>query len=460
MPHITLRLLWYSLLGILFFQQFFVSAQEIASSFPPQPGKTSLQSRSLGVVLAELERKFAVHFSFDSELIQEKVISPDITLSNNLEEALKQLLAPHRLQYRKVADKYYAIFPESSRKEPKEVGKTTEKTSSQGVNNDLSIPQTTSQGVSPPVQVSGRVTDGINAQGLPGVTVVLKGTSTGTATDGNGNYTLTVPDGNGTLVFSFIGYTTQEVAIRNQSTINVSILPDTKSLDEVVVVGYGTQRKKDITGAVASVPVERLRDQPIPNVEQAIKGQVAGVQVTQNSGSPSGGVNIKIRGTSSITAGNEPLFVIDGFPVTAGDRGQGNVANGNPLNNINPNDIESIDILKDASATAIYGSRGSNGVVIITTKSGKSGKARISLDAYTGIQTITKKIDVLNAEEMAELHIDSRNNGWLQSGGNPATPNEQRGRFTVSPFWFDPQQWQPTDYQDEIFPGGPSRIIT
>lgn len=291
---------------------------------------------------------------------------------------------------------------------------------------------------------------------LPGVSVLLKNTTIGTSTNNNGEYSLNIPDenANGILVFSFTGYQNREIPVNKQNRIDVVLAPDQQSLNSVVVVGYGSQRRKDITGAVGSVSPDRFKDQPITNAEQALKGQVAGVQVSQNSGSPSGGVSVKIRGTGSITAGSEPLYVIDGFPVSAGDRGQTNLASGNPLNSINPNDIESIDILKDASATAIYGSRGSNGVVIITTKSGKSGKGKITLDAYTGLQKVTKELDMLDADEFAELHIESRNNAWIQSGGDPATSNAQRGRFIVLPFWTDPSQWKPTNWQDVIFKRG------
>ena len=300
--------------------------------------------------------------------------------------------------------------------------------------------------------IRGSVVNG-KEEALSGVSITVKGTTTGTTSDNEGSYSINAPE-NSTLVFSFVGFSTIEITTGNRTTINVVLQDEDKTLGDVVVVGYGTQRKKDITGAIASVPTERFKDQPVSNVEQALKGQVAGVQVSQNSGSPSAGVNIKIRGTSSITAGNEPLFVIDGFPISAGDRGQGTIANGNPLNTINPNDIESIDILKDASATAIYGSRGSNGVVIITTKSGKAGKPKITLDAFTGFQQLAKKVDVLDAKEMAELHIESRNNGWIQSGGNVATPNAGRGRFTITPFWFDETKWNATDWQEEIFRPG------
>jgi TonB-linked SusC/RagA family outer membrane protein len=164
---------------------------------------------------------------------------------------------------------------------------------------------------------------------------------------------------------------------------------------------------------------------------------------------------VRIRGSSSITAGNDPLYVIDGFPVSGGVRGtEALPVSSNPLNSINPADIESIDILKDASATAIYGSRGANGVVIVTTKSGKAGKGKITFDTYAGLQNITKKIDVLNAEEFVAYHIESRNNGWLQSGGNPATPNANRGTYAVAPIYFDPSKWTNTDWQDEIFRTG------
>lgn len=302
--------------------------------------------------------------------------------------------------------------------------------------------------------IIGKVVDE-NGVPLIGVSVKLKGSISGTSTNNDGNFTINTPDEGGTLVFTYIGFAQQEVTTNGRTLINITLKEQSTDLNQVVVVGYGTQLKKDITGSIASISENQIKDLPITNFEQALKGQVAGVQVFQNSGSPSSGVTVKIRGNSSITAGNEPLYVIDGFPITGGSQGQGAVPNsGNPLNNINPSDIESIDILKDASATAIYGSRGANGVVIITTKSGKAGQSTLTFTSTTSFQSVSKKLDVLSAEEFAEYHIESRNNGWLQNKGNPATPNASRGKFAVAPLYFNPSQWVVTDWQNEVLRNG------
>lgn len=243
------------------------------------------------------------------------------------------------------------------------------------------------------IAIMGKVTDN-KGESLPGVNVLLEGSNSGTTTNAEGDYRATVQSGKAVLIFTFVGYVTQRVTVGNKQTINVTLAADQKVLDEVVVVGYGTQKKKDLTGAIASIPVKDLDKVPITRVDQMIQGRVSGVQVTQTNAAPGGNVSIRIRGTNSINSGNEPLFVIDGFPG-AGD-----------LNTINPSDIESIEILKDASSTAIYGSRGANGVVLITTKKGKAGKTSINFEIYTGIQQATKKYDMMNAREFA-TYLDS-----------------------------------------------------
>jgi TonB-linked SusC/RagA family outer membrane protein len=288
---------------------------------------------------------------------------------------------------------------------------------------------------------------------LPGATVVEQGTENGVVTDSDGYFRM-IANSNSDLIVNFIGYTPQSFSATTEE-VTIKLIADSDILEEVVVIGYGTQRKQDVTGSVASISADRIGDLPVPNFEQALKGQAAGVQVIQNTGSPSSGTTIRIRGSGSITAGNDPLYVVDGFPISGGSGGQGGIpGGGNPLNTINLNDIESIDILKDASATAIYGSRGANGVVIITTKSGKVGKSTLSFDAYTSWQSPTKKLDVLSPQEFAEYHIESRENGWLRSGGDPNTPNENRGRFRVPEMYLNPSQWQETDWQDEVLRTG------
>ncbi|NLR93908.1 SusC/RagA family TonB-linked outer membrane protein [Flammeovirga agarivorans] len=240
---------------------------------------------------------------------------------------------------------------------------------------------------------------------MPGVNVIVTGTTTGTTTNFEGKFSLNVPESAETLTFSYIGYFDQSIAIGNTSNFSISMKVDAEQLEEVVIVGYGQMEKKDVTGAMSSVKSEDFNQGVLTSPDQLIQGKIAGVQMTPSSGEPGAGVNIRVRGGTSLTASNEPLYVIDGFPIdnTASDPGTAGVysasASKNPLASINPADIESFDILKDASATAIYGARGANGVIIITTKKGKEGQAKVNYDAYVGISNIAKKLDVLTASE-------------------------------------------------------------
>ena len=241
---------------------------------------------------------------------------------------------------------------------------------------------------------------------LPGVSVVVKGTQTGTSANENGAFTLNTTDENVLLVFSYVGYITQEVVISSRTNIDVTLATDNRSLDELVVVGYGTVKKSDLTGSVSTISKKDFNQGAITSVDQLMAGKAAGVQVVQNSGEPGAGISVNIRGVGSISAGNSPLYVIDGLPIdnqaavsASGTSFTGMPTPRNPLNSINPNDIASIEILKDASATAIYGSRGANGVVLITTKGGTSGKMTVNYNAYVGVQNVSNKIRMLNAGE-------------------------------------------------------------
>ncbi|HEY0742992.1 MAG TPA: TonB-dependent receptor [Chryseosolibacter sp.] len=247
------------------------------------------------------------------------------------------------------------------------------------------------------IAVSGTVTDEAKLP-LPGVNILIKGTTNGTTSDADGKFTLSVPDKTSVLVFTFIGYQPQEVTVGDQTQINVTMASDVRSLQEVVVVGYGEVKKSDLTGSVASIKSEDINAYPTTNLMQSMAGRATGVQVSQNTGAPGAALSVRIRGTNSVQGDNEPLYVVDGFPY-----------NGNPtlLNNA---DIESIEILKDASATAIYGSRGANGVVLITTKRGKAGKTSVEYDGYYGWQSIRKKIDMMNAREYAEFYNEQAAN--------------------------------------------------
>ncbi|HEY5749648.1 MAG TPA: TonB-dependent receptor [Chryseolinea sp.] len=251
--------------------------------------------------------------------------------------------------------------------------------------------------------ITGKVTDAETGDPLPGVNVVIKGSSVGTTADSDGKFSLAVPGNEAVLVFSFIGFQTIEMPVGNQTVINPALGPDMKALEEVVVVGYGTQRKVDLTGAVGSLRASDIDigSKPITSPDQLLAGRVAGVQITNRSGDPGAPIDVRIRGVG--TAGvNSPLWVIDGVPIVQTSNITVNTSStteSNPLAGINPSDIESIDVLKDASAAAIYGSRAANGVIIVTTKRGKDGKATLTYDGYTGAGTPWKKLDVLNTNQ-------------------------------------------------------------
>ncbi|MCQ6958699.1 SusC/RagA family TonB-linked outer membrane protein [Mucilaginibacter aquariorum] len=254
------------------------------------------------------------------------------------------------------------------------------------------------------IQITGVVTDE-NNQPLPGVNVRVKNTTVGTSTDANGKYTISAEPGS-TLVYSFIGYLTFEAPVTTAATINVKLKPQANMLNEVVAIGYQSIRKSDVTGAISSVKASEL-NLSAPTLGQALAGKVAGVQVSQTNGAPYQSTKIRVRGVGSFNANSDPLYVIDGYPA------------GNDIF-INPNDIESVDILKDAASAAIYGSRASGGVVIITTKKGKEGKGRFEYDVQTGVNQLAKKVKLLDADGFAQLVIDGRNNSyhdlWVNKG--------------------------------------------
>lgn len=272
--------------------------------------------------------------------------------------------------------------------------------------------------------VTGNVKASDDETGLPGARIMIKGTTEGTTTDEDGNFSLSVP-ADAVLMVSSIGYASQEISVGNQTVINIVLAADVLSLQEVVVIGYGTQDRKDLTGSISSVTAAQIEKVPVNTIDQAIQGRSPGVLVTNNDGSPGGSVSIKIRGTGSF-GDNSPLYVVDGYPISGG------------LNNINPNDIATMDILKDASATAIYGSRASNGVVIITTKRGKKDGLQVTFDANTMVQKIPKTYDVLNAQEFATF----------------ATEVANEVAYPVLPEWSNPSSLRNIDWQDEVYQTG------
>ncbi len=253
--------------------------------------------------------------------------------------------------------------------------------------------------------ITGQITDATTNEALPGVNVLVKGTTIGTTTDAEGSYRIAAPANAETLVLSYVGYVAQEVAIDNQSVLNVGLDADVKSLSEVVVVGYGTQQKRDLVSAISTVDAKQIEKVPTASFTQALQGAVPGLQMVSPSGEPNAPARILIRGVGSITTGTEPLFIVDGLPVASGGT--------SPLTYLNPNDIESVSVLKDASATAIYGSRGANGVVLITTKTGKQGRAQFNLSYNVGYTTPINELELADADEWRTLVGQARSNSGL-----------------------------------------------
>lgn len=254
--------------------------------------------------------------------------------------------------------------------------------------------------------ITGTVTDN-EGIGLPGVNVLIKNTTTGTVTDLNGNYTIELQNRDDIIVFSSIGYISEEVEAGNKTEIDIILIPSLESLEEVVIVGYGAIKKRNVTGSIASVKNEDIENTPVKDVLSALQGRAAGVNVVSNSGAPGSGVTIRVRGNTSLNSGNEPLYVVDGIAIESKSISALNEwvdqTGTNPLADINPSDIESIEILKDAASTAIYGSRAANGVVLITTKRGKSGKPQFKVNISTGQSRLTRKLSVLNASQYREI---------------------------------------------------------
>lgn len=407
-------------------------AQEVLD----QGVKLKVENEKLRTVLHAIERQVKAEFVYRSRAIQADRLVSIVASGQKLSELLPRMLSPLNIDYR-VVEGQIILTPSADELE----GRVDSGASSQLLlDSRVQVPVDRT--------ISGTVADE-DGEGLPGVSILVKGTQRGTTTNQGGSYTLTIPDGNQTLVFSFVGYEPQEVTAGNQTKIDISLVVDTKALNEVVVVGYGTVKKRDLTGSVASIGTAELKAQPINSFNQALQGRVAGVQVTQASNAPGGGITVRVRGGNSLSANNDPLYVIDGFPITnpAPASGAGNsTLYPNPLASINPNDIESIEVLKDASATAIYGSRGANGVVLVTTKRGKAGQSNVDFEMYYGIQKITKTLDLATAEQItAAKNEQLRNLGFAERYGDP------KGRYPRTPAEYG----RGTDWQDEIFRTAP-----
>ncbi|TDE18715.1 TonB-dependent receptor [Dyadobacter psychrotolerans] len=374
----------------------------MAKMMPQEKTKNGQQPKlKLRDALNDLKSSYQVDIMFELKSVEGLNIPADaINRSQNIEKNLEKVLTPLGLKYRKVNATSYLIVADKKQKK-----------TAQAIFEDLQTEQTTGseltsqyQNVRPATEivkaekadrnVSGKVTDE-KGEGLPGVSIVVKGTQRGTTTDTKGVFELSLPEGDATLIFSFVGYLSQEITAGNKSLFDISLVSDAKSLEEMVVVGYGSSKKKDLTGAVTRVDLEQSRLQPNVNPVQGLRGTVAGVTITDN-GRPGSDASITIRGRNSISASNSPLIVLDGIIYAGGS-----------LSDINSNDIESIDILKDASSSAIYGSLAANGVILITTKKGSTSKPRISINSYFGTSDFAHAPDYRNAEQYLQARKDA-----------------------------------------------------
>ena len=287
------------------------------------------------------------------------------------------------------------------------------------------------------IKITGKITDEAGLP-LPGATILVAGTGTGTVSKPDGTFEITVPSESSIIEVSFIGFVKKQVTVGNQTVLNIQLLADTKTLDEMVVVGYAVEQKSLMTGSVGIIGADAIKNIPMPTLDGVLQGQASGVQVMQNSGTPGGGMSVRIRGMSSVSGSCQPLYVIDGIPVTTGDYAQvGYEGQGiNALSDLNPNDIESMTVLKDAAAASIYGARATNGVIVITTKRGKNEKTKISANASFGVQQVWKTLKMLDARQWMEYRNDL--------AGSPVFSEEEMNNITID-----------TDWQDVIFRNAP-----
>ncbi|RVU02093.1 TonB-dependent receptor [Mucilaginibacter limnophilus] len=349
------------------------------------------KEKSLEAILSDIEKISGFHFVYRTDLVKPYQVKHYSANSLSVENVLSDLLHPRKLIFRQRGDNVLIETQNDTAKEEKKVSSVTQRPGAA-------------------ITVTGRVED---EKGLPmpGVTVAVKGTQHSVATVSDGTYHIDAENGQ-TLIFSFLSYKTVEKVISGTQIINVRMEPESSQLNEVVVVGYGTQRRGDLTTAVSSLKAGEINNFTGTGVDKAMTGKMAGVQVLEPNGAPGAGITIAIRGKATVTAGTQPLYVIDGIPLSeSNSNGPGLTVN--PLNNINVADIETVDVLKDASAAAIYGSRGSNGVILITTKRGKKDKPTISYNGYAGYQKVLRKIDMLDAYEYAQLIYDAHNNAYF-----------------------------------------------
>nr|WP_295924267.1 TonB-dependent receptor [uncultured Dyadobacter sp.] len=423
-------------------------AQDVLS----RPVSLNVKGQELGTVLDQLSKEAKIKFTYVPKLIDQGQRVTFVATREKLSAVLDRLLKPLHIKY-EIDGEFVVLRKEQN----------------QGLRSrgfqDIRESMAAAQVAKADITITGAVTDD-KGEGLPGVSIILKGTQRGTSTDVDGGFTLNVPDNTGTLVFSYVGYVSQEISIGNQSKIDVKLASESKALEEIVVVGYGVQEKKTLTGAVSAIDEKELRAVPTGDASARLQGRVAGVTVT-NSSEPGGPSTVRVRGVGSIN-NNDPLYVVDGVPTNTG------------LQGINPNDVESMTVLKDASAAAIYGSRAANGVIVVTTKRGKQGKIKMNLDVRYGAQRASNKLDMLNSQELGELLWQRKRNAGLTPGGtgwadaqygngeNPVVPDyvlpggAMEGEVDESTYAY-PNPYngitrankQGTDWFDEVFSAAP-----
>ena len=362
-----------------------------------QPASTAsrgaVRSVALESILQELSAAYHAHFVYRRELLRDKFVNLDARSFRTWEEKLTYAVTVSGLRVEKTGRNVYIIAA------AKPLGPALQTIAPPG---GPAAPSTEAEATAvspaPVVTVRGQVTGADNSP-IPGVTVLVKGTTNGTTTDVTGNFSLSLPDADATLVVSAVGFATQEIPLQGRTQLTVVLQIDVKALDEVVVLGYTTQRKADLTGAVAQIQQTDINSIPVGGVAQIMQGKAAGVSITAATGAPGEAISVRIRGVGTIND-NNPLYIIDGVPTKDG------------INQLSPNDIESINILKDASSAAIYGARASNGVVVVTTKRGKTGKPRLSINAYSGVQTAANLIKMANTSQyVTAYNVAARNDG-------------------------------------------------
>jgi len=447
---------------------FSAMAQELAAAdlnrkIPTHYDQEQNGTQTLGNLLKEIEKQQNVSFICRSEIAELKINTGNEVFSGKgFAENLQKVLKPYNLKVKKISNQQFAISYKNEDKSRYALTINEGSKIAGQQTNELYVTGTGSQlAASPnkknPAQaqlITGTVISLSTNASLSGVSVSVKGTATGTTTGADGKYSINAPNEQAVLVFSYVGHLTVERLVGGQQRIDVTLEEDIKALDEIVVIGYGTQKKSDLTGAVTGIKAAEITRNKTTDVLSAMQGKLSGVQIASQSGELGAGVNITIRGANSIYGSSSPLFVIDGIPMDVNDnevaRGRINNTNtSNPMANINPADIESIEILKDASASAIYGSRGANGVVLITTKAGKAGTARIEYDGYVSFSRASKKLNVLNSDGYIEYQKIIDPLGWVnnQDLDGDGIPETVRDLSKV------PRH----DWQDEIFSTGISQ---